>query len=136
MDTGAIQQDSSTGLIREVIKMNQKEILGGCICVIVTMLLMTCLVFYLNQSEDPESFQAGLSINNITGYDIEARIYVHGDSNWDTIHVQISNNTQEDLVVKWEGKLTDVLVLYDIEGETKAFIYYLEPTEWRIVVLV
>ena len=103
---------------------------------IVTMLLMTCLVFYLNQSEDPESFQAGLSINNITGYDIEARIYVHGDSNWDTIRVQISNDTQKDLVVEWDGNLTDILVLYEIEGENKAFIYHLEPSEWRTIILV
>lgn len=116
--------------------MKHREIMVGCACVIVTMLLMTGLVFYLNQSEDPETFQAGLTLNNVTGYDIEARIYVHGDSNWDTIHVQILNDTRKDLVVEWEGNLTDVLVLYNIEGENKAFIYHLKPTEWRIVVLV
>lgn len=115
--------------------MNQKEIMAGCICVIVTMSLMTSLIYHLNQSEDPEIFQAGLSLNNITGYDIEARIYVHGNSNWDIIHIQISNDTWEDIVVEWESDLNDVLVLYDIEGENTAFIYHLEPSEWRIVVL-
>lgn len=124
-------------LTPEVIKMNQKNIMIGCAGAIAVMLLMMSVFYYLvDQPEDPESFQAGLSIKNITGYDIEARIYVHGNSNWDIVHIQISNGTQEDLVVEWENDLADVLILYNIEGESKAFVYYLKPQEWRIVLLV
>ena len=97
---------------------------------------MTGLVYYLIQPEDPETFQAGLSLSNNTGYDVEARIYVHSYSNWDIIHLQISNGSQKDMMVEWENDLIDVLVLYNINGETKAFIYHLEPEEWRYVLMV
>ena len=116
--------------------MNRKEIAGGCICVIITMMLMTGLVYYLIQSEDPETFQAGLSLSNNTGYDVEVRIYVHGDSRWDIIQLWISNGTQKDMTVEWENDLVDVLILYNINGETKVFVHHLEPKEWRYVLMV
>lgn len=124
--------------------MNQKEIMGGCVCVIVTMLVMTGLIYQLNQTEDPETFQAGLSLSNCTGYnnntayDMEVQIYVHGSSKWDVIRFQISNGTQKDVVVEWEGDLVDVLIVYDLlDGEKKKVdIYHLEPSEWRTIILV
>lgn len=109
---------------------------------IVTMLMMVGLIYCVNQPEDPEMFQAGLSLNNCTGYDnntgydVEARIYIHGASNWDVMHLHILNGTQKDIVIEWEKTLTDVLVLYTVDGETKAFIYYIEPGEWRTILLI
>lgn len=123
--------------------MNQK-IMVGCMCVIMTMLLMTGLIYQLNQSEDPETFRAGLSINNCTGYnnntayDMEVQIYIHGKSNWDVMHLQISNGSQKDVVIEWEDDLVNVLVVYDLhDGDNKKVdIYHLEPQEWRTILII
>ena len=124
--------------------MKQKEIMVGCVCVIMTMLLMAGLIYQLNQSEDPETFRAGLSISNCTGYDnntgydMDVYIYVHGSSNWDVMKLQILNGSQKDVVIEWESDLVDVLVVYDLhDGENKKVdIYHLEPQEWRTILII
>jgi len=124
--------------------MKHKEIMIGCASAIVVMLVMISVVYYLDQDEDPETFQAGLSLSNCTGYDnntgydMEVQIYVHGSSKWDVIRFQISNGTQKDVVVEWEGDLVDVLIVYDLlDGEKKKVdIYHLKPSEWRTIILI
>lgn len=124
--------------------MKHKEIMVGCVSAMVVMLVMTSLIYYLNLSEDPETFQAGLSLSNCTGYDnntaydMEVQIYVHGSSKWDVIRFQILNGTQKDIVIEWEGDLVDVLIVYDLlDGEKKKVdIYHLEPSEWRTILLI
>jgi len=124
--------------------MKLKEIMVGCVSAMVVMLVMTSLIYYLNLSEDPETFQAGLSLSNCTWYynnteyDIEVQIYVHGSSKWDVIRFQILNGTQKDIVIEWEGDLVDVLIVYDLlDGEKKKVdIYHLEPSEWRTILLI
>ena len=111
---------------------------------ILTMLIMASLIYYVNQPEDPEIFQAGLSLSNCTGYgnntayDMEVQIYIHGNSNWDVMNLWISNGTQKDVIIEWEGDLVDVLVIYDLlDGEKKRVdIYHFEPSEWRTIVLI
>ncbi len=122
----------------------QKDIVIGCFGAIMIILLVMISLVVLNQPEDPETFSAGLSLSNCTGYgnntpyDMEVRIYIHGNSNWDVMNLWISNGTQKDVIIEWEGDLVDVLVIYDLlDGEKKKVdIYHLEPSEWRTIILV
>ena len=110
--------------------------LGAIVIMLIFMLMISFNYGILGKSDDTEKYQALLTFDNECNYTLNVTVYVMGENEWDIICFTIQNQEQNAVIITWKDNLHEVLVIYNILDENRAYRYQIEPNENRIVMLI
>jgi len=110
--------------------------LGAIVIILIFMLMISFNYGIFGKSDDTEKYQALMTFDNECNYTLNVTVYVMGENEWDIIYFTIQNGEQNAVIIAWKDNLHEVLVVYNILDENRAYHYQIEPNENRIVMLI
>ena len=127
-----MDEEKKNGVSRGVVS----GMLGAIVIMVIFMLMISFNYGILGKSDDTEKYQALMTFDNECNYTLNVTVYVMGVNEWDVIYFTIHNMEQNAVMITWKDDLHEVLVIYNILDENRAYRYNIEPNENRIVMLI